>query len=95
MLEYCYKDDALGDPMVNEYHILAMEWCTKEELDTIAKYAFAVNDFMVKYLKTLNLDLVGLQNRIRPPQRRHHCAGGRNQPRHLPAVGLRHQGKAG
>ena len=58
VLEYCYKDDALGDPMVNEYHILAMEWCTKEELDTIAKYAFAVNDFMVKYLKTLNLDLV-------------------------------------
>lgn len=58
VLEYCYKDDALGDPMVNEYHILAMDWCTKEELDTIAKYAFAVNDFMVNYLKTLNLDLV-------------------------------------
>ena len=30
VLEYCYKDDALGDPMVNEYHILAMEYCTKE-----------------------------------------------------------------
>ena len=29
VLEFCYKDDALGDPMVNEYHILAMEWCTK------------------------------------------------------------------
>ena len=28
VLEYCYKDDALGDPMVNEYHILAMEYCT-------------------------------------------------------------------
>ncbi len=28
VLEYCYKDDALGDPMVNEYHILSMEWCT-------------------------------------------------------------------
>ena len=58
VLEYCYKDDALGDPMVNEYHILSMEWCTKEELDTIAKYAFAVNDFMVKFLKTMNLHLV-------------------------------------
>ena len=30
VLEFCYKDDELGDPMVNEYHILAMEYCTEE-----------------------------------------------------------------
>lgn len=51
VLEYCYKDDALGDPMVNEYHILAMEWCTKEELDLIAKYALKVNEVLSAYLK--------------------------------------------
>ena len=39
VLEYCYKDDELGDPMVNEYHILAMEYATKEELDLIAQYS--------------------------------------------------------
>ena len=43
VLEYCYKDDALGDPMVNEYHIMAMNWCTKEELDLIAEYALKIN----------------------------------------------------
>ena len=36
VLEYCYKDDALGDPMVNEYHIAAMKWATKEEIALIA-----------------------------------------------------------
>ena len=58
VLEYCYKDDALGDPMVNEYHILAMDYATKEELDTIAKYAFAVNDILTEYLKEVNIELV-------------------------------------
>ncbi|MBQ3691838.1 MAG: phosphoribosylaminoimidazolesuccinocarboxamide synthase [Clostridia bacterium] len=58
VLEYCYKDDDLGDPMVNEYHILAMDYATKEELDTIAKYAFAVNDILTEYLKEVNIELV-------------------------------------
>ncbi len=58
VLEYCYKDDALGDPMVNEYHILAMEWCTKDELDLIAKYALKVNEVLTKYLKDLDIELI-------------------------------------
>lgn len=58
VLEYCYKDDALGDPMVNEYHILAMEYATKEELDLIAKYAFQVNDILTEYLKEVNIELI-------------------------------------
>ena len=36
VLEYCYKDDALGDPMVNEYHIAALGVATPEELAQIA-----------------------------------------------------------
>lgn len=58
VLEYCYKDDALGDPMVNEYHIMAMEWCTKEELDTIASYALKVNEVLSAYLKEVNIQLI-------------------------------------
>ena len=58
VIEYCYKDDALGDPMVNEYHIAAMGWATREEVVTIARYALQVNDFLRAYLKDLHVDLV-------------------------------------
>ena len=57
-LEYCYKDDDLGDPMVNNYHILACGWATKEELDTIAKYTFKINEFLKNFFKTINVDLI-------------------------------------
>lgn len=58
VIEYCYKDDALGDPMVNEYHILAMGWASRSDIDTIADYALRINSFMINYLKELNIDLV-------------------------------------
>ena len=57
-LEYCYKDDSLGDPMVNDWHILACGWATREELDTIADYAFRVNGFLINFFKTINVDLI-------------------------------------
>ena len=58
VIEYCYKDDELGDPMINEYHIMAMDICTKEELDTIADYALRVNAFLLDYLKDKKIELV-------------------------------------
>ena len=58
VLEYCYKDDDLGDPMVNDYHILAMNWATPEELETIAKYAFKVNEILTEYLKEVGIELI-------------------------------------
>ena len=58
VLEYCYKNDDLGDPMVNEYHILAMEYCTKEELDMIASYSLKINDILSEYLKECNIELI-------------------------------------
>lgn len=58
VLEYCYKDDALGDPMVNDYHILAMGYATKEELDTIADYTFRINEFLKDFFKKINIDLI-------------------------------------
>ena len=58
VLEYCYKDDALGDPMVNEYHILAMGYATREDLDTIADYTFRINQFLLDFFKKINIDLI-------------------------------------
>lgn len=58
VLEYSYKDDALGDPMINEYHIAAMELATPDELNLIASYALRVNNILMDYLKELNIDLV-------------------------------------
>lgn len=58
VLEYCYKDDELGDPMINEYHILAMEFATKEEIDLIAKYSFKINEILSNYLKEANIELI-------------------------------------
>lgn len=58
VLEYCYKDDALGDPMVNEYHILAMKWATKEEIDLIASYSLKINEILTDYLKDAGIELI-------------------------------------
>jgi phosphoribosylaminoimidazole-succinocarboxamide synthase len=58
VLEYCYKDDSLGDVMVNDYHILAMGYATKEELDTIADITFKVNDFLKDFFAKVNVELV-------------------------------------
>ena len=57
VLEFCYKDDALGDPMVNEYHIAAMGWATEAELDTICRYSLKVNQVLGDYLKDLIIQL--------------------------------------
>ena len=58
VLEYCYKDDDLGDPMINDYHIAAMQLATKEEMEKIAEYSFMVNNFMSEYLKDMNITLI-------------------------------------
>ncbi len=57
-LEFCYKDDDLGDPMVNEYHIIACGWATKEDLDAITKYTFKINDFLKDFFKKIDVDLI-------------------------------------
>jgi phosphoribosylaminoimidazole-succinocarboxamide synthase len=58
VLEYCYKDDALGDPMVNEYHIAAMGWAAPEELETIAAYSFKINKILTEYLQDAGIELI-------------------------------------
>ena len=48
-IEFSYKNDELGDPLLNEYHALALKLATKEEIETIRKYAFQVNDFLKSF----------------------------------------------
>ena len=57
-IEFCYKDDALGDPMINDYHIAAIGIATKEEMDTIARYALKVNEVLQNILRDCNVILV-------------------------------------
>ena len=57
-LEFSLKDDALGDPLINSYHVLALGLATREELDTIASYAFKVNEVLKNYLLGLDIELV-------------------------------------
>ena len=57
-IEFCLKDDDLHDPMVNEYHILACEWATEEELKTITDMAFRINAIMKEFFLKLNIELV-------------------------------------
>ena len=58
VIEYCYKDDELGDPMVNEYHIAAMGWVSEDNLKKIAAYALRINELLTAYLKDVNVELI-------------------------------------
>ena len=58
VLEFSYKNDDLGDPMVNDYHILAMEYATEEELSVIKSYALRINEILSEYLKDANIELI-------------------------------------
>ena len=58
VLEYSYKDDELGDPMINDYHVFALDIATREELDLIAGCALKVNELLADYLKDLNIELI-------------------------------------
>ncbi|MBS5523328.1 MAG: phosphoribosylaminoimidazolesuccinocarboxamide synthase [Clostridiales bacterium] len=57
-LEFSYKDDALGDPMINDYFAIAIGAATREEIDKITEYAFKVNDFMKEFFAGIGIDLI-------------------------------------
>ncbi len=57
-IEFSYKNDDLGDPLINDYHALALGLATKEEIETIKSMAFKTNEVMKKFFKNLNVDLV-------------------------------------
>ena len=57
-LEFCLKDDALGDPMINDSQIMAIGAATKEELDAIKDMTMKINDFLIEYFKQADIELV-------------------------------------
>lgn len=58
VLEYCYKDDELGDPMINETHIAAMGLATPEEMREIERMALKIDDILTAYLAGMHLSLI-------------------------------------
>lgn len=57
-IEFSYKNDDLGDPLINDYHALALKLATAEEIERIKTMAFKVNEVMKQYFDSLNVTLV-------------------------------------
>ena len=57
-IEFSYKNDDLGDPLINSYHALALKLASKEEIETIKKYAFKVNEVLKAYFLHLGVKLI-------------------------------------
>ncbi|MBO5240465.1 MAG: phosphoribosylaminoimidazolesuccinocarboxamide synthase [Clostridia bacterium] len=57
-IEFSYKNDDLGDPLLNEYHALALKLATKDEIALVKQMAFKVNEVLKEYFKKLNVTLV-------------------------------------
>lgn len=57
-VEFSYKNDELGDPLINEYHALALKLATREEIETIKKYAFSVNEQLKAFWSECGVTLV-------------------------------------
>lgn len=58
VVEYYYKSDELGDPMLNRYHIMALDLAKVDELDQMEHIAFSVNTILRDLLKAKNVDLI-------------------------------------
>ncbi|GHU49543.1 phosphoribosylaminoimidazole-succinocarboxamide synthase [Clostridia bacterium] len=58
ILEFSYKNDELGDPLINDDHILALELATEEQLDQVRTYAYKVNEIMKQFFLERGLKLI-------------------------------------
>ena len=74
-IEFSYKNDDLGDPLMNAYHARALKLATAEEIETIKAMAFKVNEVLKAFFKAVNVDLVDFKLEFG------------DQPRHLPLLG--------
>lgn len=57
-IEFSYKNDELGDPLINDYHAVALKLATEEEIETIKKYAFGVNECLKAFWAECGVTLV-------------------------------------
>ncbi|SIT84591.1 phosphoribosylaminoimidazolesuccinocarboxamide synthase [Pontibaca methylaminivorans] len=64
IIEYCYKDDALGDPLVTEEHIAAFGWASAQDMDDILSLALRVNDFLAGVMYGVGIKLIDFKIEI-------------------------------
>lgn len=64
IVEFCYKDDSLGDPLVAEEHILAFNWATQQDLDDMVAIALRVNDYMSGLMYGVGIKLIDFKIEI-------------------------------
>ena len=57
-IEFSYKNDALGDPLINSHQAVALKAATWEDIDTVQNLAFKVNDVLKAFFRSVNVDLV-------------------------------------
>ncbi len=58
ILEFFYKSDPLGDPMINECHVDVFGWATKQEVEILKSEGFKINNLMMQFFKERNIRLV-------------------------------------
>ena len=58
LIEYCLKDDKLGDPIISEEHIITFDWASKKELDKVKKMMLRINDFMIGMFRGVGIKLI-------------------------------------
>ncbi|TYB87746.1 phosphoribosylaminoimidazolesuccinocarboxamide synthase [Oceaniovalibus sp. ACAM 378] len=64
IVEFCYKDDALGDPLVSEEHVIAFGWASQQDLDDMIALALRVNDFLSGVMMAVGIKLVDFKIEI-------------------------------
>ena len=87
IIEFYYKNDQLGDPMVSEEHITAFGWATPQEIDDIMALAIRVNDFLSGLFLGVGIRLVDFKMETRPAvgKRSHADRGGGRDLARIPA----------
>ena len=85
-IEFSYKNDDLHDPLINDYHAVALKLATWDEIDLIKQSAFQVNDCLKKTLAECGFTPVSYTHldvyKRQPPQLRHLYSSGHRRPRH-------------
>lgn len=64
IVEFCLKEDSLGDPLVSEEHIIAFGWASQQDLDDMVALALRVNDFMSGCMMAVGIKLVDFKIEI-------------------------------
>ncbi len=64
VVEYCYKDDSLGDPLVSEEHIAAFGWASQQDMEDVLSLALRVNDYLSGVMYAVGIRLVDFKIEI-------------------------------